>query len=595
MSDHKVMKQIVTSEEDGKRGNTEPSEEKQLFYLYVEYARALQKANRLRDAEEMYVNATDMIDTQQEQKKEGQQEEQDDKREKGLVKRSLQGGVLDIPPAYQATIYSEYADVLTARADHLAALPVYCKAHSLLKHALLSPVQTLLDKKAPRDDESMTMRLDITTRSYKQLLSVKEKRRKRAREDNSRDNSDDKGNNYIESSNKGEGEGEGEGGVVLTEAACASIAAAVSTFLFYPLEVLRTRTQAQGGGGGEGGGGGAPSVLLSLLLAEYVNYAVFLRVGYIFLCSFLYVFIFEFLKRRLLLGEGSAAAAPAASFSWLVHFCCSGVACLLTVLMTQAVDSNIYRSQVSEVDVCLWGEVFSPTGQSLLLSVPASATRAVWCEVSLSLSGILPSLFLCINPALYYTLFDGLKWKFLQRCRQNLNNKHKHTHKKDDDNDKSKGIQGAEGEEGVEGEGGQRRLTGAEAFVVGFVSKTLSTLLTYPFIRAKVLMVTRAEPESCSSSSDTGTGGVCTVSAPPSSSLSLSSPSSSPSSSPAGSLAVSLLEALLAAALSFELFRVMAAVARREGVAGWWQGLGLHVLHASLRDALSMVSKEHRG
>jgi hypothetical protein len=71
------------------------------------------------------------------------------------------------------------------------------------------------------------------------------------------------------------------------------------------------------------------------LLREYLSYAVLLRMGYIILCSFLYVLLFESLKKRVLRSRGC--------FSWLANFCCSGAACLLTVLLTQAVDSNIYR------------------------------------------------------------------------------------------------------------------------------------------------------------------------------------------------------------------------------------------------------------
>ena len=65
--------------------------------------------------------------------------------------------------------------------------------------------------------------------------------------------------------------------------------------------------------------------------------------------------------------------------------------------------------------------------------------------------GLAPSLVLCINPAITYTVFEQLKARLLARRRRSA-------------------------------------MTVAEAFWVGAFAKALATVITYPYIRAKVLL-----------------------------------------------------------------------------------------------------------
>jgi hypothetical protein len=74
--------------------------------------------------------------------------------------------------------------------------------------------------------------------------------------------------------------------------------------------------------------------------------------------------------------------------------------------------------------------------------------------------GLAPSLLLCSNPSIHYTVFDMLKSKTLawKRLRNH------------------RGVQ-------------QYQLSVSEAFVLGLLSKFVATIVTYPLIRAKVLMM----------------------------------------------------------------------------------------------------------
>lgn len=74
--------------------------------------------------------------------------------------------------------------------------------------------------------------------------------------------------------------------------------------------------------------------------------------------------------------------------------------------------------------------------------------------------GLTPALLLCSNPSIHYTVFDVLKTKMLAWKR--LRNPRRAQ---------------------------QRQLSVSEAFVLGLLSKFVATIVTYPLIRAKVLMM----------------------------------------------------------------------------------------------------------
>ena len=452
----------------------------------------------------------------------------------GMLERAE--GLSEVCAADQAFVYSEYADVLASSSDHLSAIPVFCKAHSLLR-------QSLLDSDT-NEDTVLKIKLNRV-----ELKHRSDRRRKKKGSDCIVNTSQDVSSKHEENFSKGKRDTMKDyykvitpkGSVALTEATCASIASAVATYLFYPVEVLRTRIQATNGT--EHDQLSCMNVdatyfdnfvcMYQPLLLEYFSYAVFLRVGYMVLCSFLYVFLFETLKKR------TKSFVTGNGFSWLTNFSCSALACVFTVLLTQALDSNIYRNQVSDVDICNWKSAISNLDSmslvDALLSTLMNIFEAAWCEVSMSLNGVLPSLFLCVNPSLYFTLFDGFKWKYVRYRRKNF-----HSNNEDE------------------------RLSGTEAFLLGFISKTIVTIATYPFIRAKVLMVGRGDTYRNISSS-----------------LLTETPEEG---------FTGLLKGMATFVISFPLFQVMMTVADREGVLSLWYGLPLHVIHASTRDAFSMVS-----
>lgn len=72
--------------------------------------------------------------------------------------------------------------------------------------------------------------------------------------------------------------------------------------------------------------------------------------------------------------------------------------------------------------------------------------------------GLAASVLLCINPAIYNTVFDQLKARVLARAQARAG-PHKVV-----------------------------ALSTVQAFVLGVIAKAIATLLTYPYIRAKMVM-----------------------------------------------------------------------------------------------------------
>ncbi|GAX11690.1 hypothetical protein FisN_7Lh059 [Fistulifera solaris] len=80
-------------------------------------------------------------------------------------------------------------------------------------------------------------------------------------------------------------------------------------------------------------------------------------------------------------------------------------------------------------------------------------------ELSKYWKGLLPSLLLCANPSIHYTVFDSLRHRILHR---NASHQQKRT------------------------------LHWVEAFCMGAVAKLVATIATYPLIRAKMLLMTQS-------------------------------------------------------------------------------------------------------
>ena len=176
-------------------------------------------------------------------------------------------------------------------------------------------------------------------------------------------------------------------------------------------------------------------------------------------------------------------------------------------------------------------------------------------------SGLVPSLLLCTNPSIHFTVFDTLKSSILQRKSAAA----------------SLSAEGAKGDE--------PRLSMGEAFFIGLLAKFAATIATYPLIRAKVMLMCNGKgtPIQKEESTDEDRynfrrgdttlnfgGRVYDKNA----------------GSGTGTPRSEGTEA------SQNLWRVLYSIYKNEGVPGLYRGCNLQLIHTLLKSALLMMVRE---
>jgi len=122
-------------------------------------------------------------------------------------------------------------------------------------------------------------------------------------------------------------------------------------------------------------------------------------------------------------------------------------------------------------------------------------------------NGLGPAILLCSNPAINFTIYDIFKIAFIKKQRRRKQNK-----------------------------GSVETLGMFEAFLIGMIAKSCATVLTYPLIRAKVLMMVRSKEES--------------------------------------------------------MVQVLKNIFRKDGMRGFYKGCSLQLVHTVLKSALLMMVRE---
>ncbi|KAF8394428.1 hypothetical protein HHK36_020636 [Tetracentron sinense] len=216
-----------------------------------------------------------------------------------------------------------------------------------------------------------------------------------------------------------------------------------------------------------------------------------------FISQFVYFYGYSYFKRLYLGRSGSKSIGTKAN---LIVAAAAG-AC--TVIVTQPLDTASSRIQTSAFG--------KSKGLWQILS------EGTWSE---AFDGLAISLLLTSNPAIQYTVFDQLKQRLL------------------------KGKQGNK----TGTESSTEALSAFSAFMLGAVSKSIATFLTYPAIRCKVTI-------QAAESNDDGT-----KEAGPKSSKTV--------------------------------WGALCAIWRREGVLGFFKGLQAQILKTVLSSALLLMIKE---
>ncbi|XWS57548.1 hypothetical protein CRYUN_Cryun09bG0183900 [Craigia yunnanensis] len=287
----------------------------------------------------------------------------------------------------------------------------------------------------------------------------------------------------------------------LSEATSGAIGSLLSTTILYPLDTCKTKYQAEVQAHGQRKYRNLSDVLWEAISTRQV-FSLYQGLGtknlQSFVAQFVYFYGYSYFKRLYLEKSGSKAIGTKAN---LILAAAAG-AC--TAIVSQPLDTASSRMQTSAFGKSkgLWKTLTEGT-------------------LSDAFDGLGISLLLTSNPAIQYTVFDQLKQRLL---KQKL---------KEADHGSSPVV-----------------LSAFTAFLLGAISKSIATFLTYPAIRCKVMIqaadpdddddrTKRARPKSCK----TVSGVVC-------------------------------------------------AIWRREGILGFFKGLEAQIMKTVLSSALLLMIKE---
>uniref|UniRef100_A0A5B7BUL2 Putative peroxisomal adenine nucleotide carrier 1 n=1 Tax=Davidia involucrata TaxID=16924 RepID=A0A5B7BUL2_DAVIN len=284
----------------------------------------------------------------------------------------------------------------------------------------------------------------------------------------------------------------------VSEATSGAIGALLSTTILYPLDTCKTKYQAEVRAHGQQKYSNLSDVLWEAISTRQVL-SLYQGLGtknlQSFIAQFVYFYGYSYFKRLYVERSGSKSIGTKAN---LILAAAAG-AC--TAIVTQPLDTASSRMQTSAFGKSkgLW--------QTL--------TEGSWDEV---FDGLGISLILTANPAIQYTVFDQLKLRLL----------------------KGKGNKTEKGS--------PEALSAFSAFMLGAVSKSIATFLTYPAIRCKVMI--QAADSNDDGAKEAGQKSRKTISG------------------------------------------VLYAIWRKEGVLGFFKGLHAQILKTVLSSALLLMIKE---
>uniref|UniRef100_A0A7C9EUR3 Uncharacterized protein n=1 Tax=Opuntia streptacantha TaxID=393608 RepID=A0A7C9EUR3_OPUST len=226
----------------------------------------------------------------------------------------------------------------------------------------------------------------------------------------------------------------------LTEATSGAFGALVSTTILYPLDTCKTKYQAEARSKDQQRYRNISDVLFEAIRNRQVL-SLYQGLGTKNLQSviqqFVYFYGYSFFKRLYLKKTGSKSMGTKAN---LIAAAAAG-AC--TAVLTQPLDTASSKMQTSEFGKSkgLW----------------KTLTEGTWSD---AFDGLGISLLLTTNPSIQYTVFDQLKNRLL---KSRLANK-------------------------TDSNSSPEALSASAAFLLGALSKTIATCLTYPAIRCKVVI-----------------------------------------------------------------------------------------------------------
>ncbi|KAG8736590.1 ADP/ATP carrier protein [Ceratobasidium sp. 428] len=337
-----------------------------------------------------------------------------------------------------------------------------------------------------------------------------------------------------------------------------------SNAVVYPLDTAKTRIQATGSSGRDKKGKGKDGLdrlsilplLLRILKEEGVKgyYGGFgASMANTFFMQYAYFFFYSFVRTAYIKRETrrQPAGGKAPQLSTSIELLLGAAAGALAQIFTLPVSVIATRQQIGGGSSQSKSKASGKTGSFVEVGreiIREDGVFGLW-------AGLKPSLVLTVNPAITYGAFERIKSLILTDATSS-------------------------------------KLTPGKAFLVGALSKTLATVVTYPYIMAKVRLQARSPltSEEPDSEPDSDTELVNMQQSAEEGSLKPSyaevtrdgenathpAPRASTPRSKSQGSAVALL----------------ARVLREDGFVGWYQGMGAQITKAVLSQALLFMLKD---
>ena len=226
------------------------------------------------------------------------------------------------------------------------------------------------------------------------------------------------------------------------EGMLASLAAVI---MFYPLDTLKTRQQVALDSSSFVDAPSPNSKLINLVKSYYKGLPF--KVAHTIISSFVFHFWLQCGKELLLLRKKRSRHGR--------HHQKLTVRENLLVTTLSAIVNLFFSLPFDTITTRL--QIYPSSSSSSSSSSSTNLSEEVWFDPTLLYRGLQPAILLASNPAIHYTSFDFFK-----------------------------GLVVVGG-----GGAGEEKLTMLQAFFIGLLAKSTATLLTYPLIRAKVLLISR--------------------------------------------------------------------------------------------------------
>lgn len=316
----------------------------------------------------------------------------------------------------------------------------------------------------------------------------------------------------------------------LADAAAGVLGSLVAMLTFYPVDVIKTNLQASNSASDSKQSSSSTPIsqfstekaTVQEILSYYFR-GVHFKISHTIASSFAYFFLYSWIQTsHRQISRSFEMVHPSKPFDYRpltsTRLLLAAVAAMMNTFITLPLDVLSARSQSETLEQ----ENKRKSKNIKLFAHTSTNWKHLW-------KGLWPSLLLCSNPSIHFTVFDLIKVRVMNQKRQNNS---------------------------------IPRLTWVEAFLFGMIAKFTATIVTYPLIRAKVRLMVNDESKVCHTDD-------------------LEKINSE-----------NKIANHTKKDQNMTMTRILTSTYQHEGIAGLYKGCNLQLIHTLLKSALLMMVRE---